>query len=357
MYDKYLKTRGIFFGVLFFAILGMWVMSFLVRKIYMRQVLLVPSIEEASQLQSPTTMFFQLSRGLMATPVQIFIDLASSDAFKREFVREYNLSSILKTENPDKQVKLLESKIEMEVLPSASIVIRGYDPDSTTASKLVLWYVSFLNRKANEALNVKGREMRRFLERRLAAVEKEIKILQDSIESLERESHILAVAPEEILGPALSSLLEMAAKKETEYIILRGMFSEDVPDVVRARQEAEILRKEIDRQFQTLPRAIRRASRYRMELEIKSKVYATLYEEYEKAKLMELKNNPMLQPVFAPSGPVKRVWPKRVIPTITIVIGLTFAFALMLTLFTAFDRLRETTIGKILESLRGDVLP
>ncbi len=357
MYEKYLKVRGIFYGVLLFSVVGMLVMSFTVRKVYVREVMLVPSIEEASELQSQTAMFFQLSRGLMATPVQIFLDLASPYSFKREFIEEYGLDSILDTKNPDRQVKLLESKIEMEVLPSASILIRVYDPDPDRASRLAEWYVEFLNRKANYALNVKGRELRRFLERRLAEVKGRISEIQDSIERLERESNILATAPEDILGPSLSSILETLASKEAEYAVLRASYSEDVPDVRKVKREVQVLRNKIRREFKRIPPAIRKAVSYRMELEVQGKVYATLYEEYEKARLMEMKNNPMLQPVSPPYGPKKRVWPKRVIPAITVVVGLSFALALMLSSFVVLDRLRDTTLGRIITSMRGDILP
>ena len=357
MYEKYLKVRGIFYGVLLFSVVGLLVMSFVVKKVYVREIMLVPSIEEASELQSQTAMFYQLSRGLMATPVQIFLDLTSPYAFKREFIEEYRLDTVFNMENPDKMVKLLESKVELEVLPSASILLKVYDSDPDRASRLAEWYVEFLNRKANYALNVKGRELRQFLARRLAEIKANISAIQDSIENLERTSNILATSPEEILGPPLSKVLETLATKEAEYAILRASYSEDVPEVSRVKREVEVLRRKIRREFNRLPPAIRKAVTYRMELEVKSKVYATLYEEYEKARLMELKSNPMLQPVSPPSGPRKRVWPKRVIPTITMIIGLSFALALMLASFVVLDRLRDTTLGRIIISIRGDVLP
>jgi len=221
----------------------------------------VRGIEEATQLQSPTAMFFQLSRGFMASPVQIFLDITTPYAFK------------------------------------------------------------------------------------------------NSIEALERTSRILAVAPEEILGPSLSSILETLAQKEVEYVLLRSSFSPDVPEVNRVGKEVEVLRRKIEKKFQEIPPAIRKAVRYRTELEIKSRVYATLYEEYEKARLMELKNNPMLQAVSSPSGPIKRVWPKRVVPAITMVVGLSFALVFLLALFAAVDRIRETTLGRILLSIRRDLAP
>jgi len=357
MYEKFLKVRGIFYGVLLFSVVGMLVMSFLVKKIYVREVMLVPSIEEATQLQSPTAMFFQLSRGFMASPVQIFLDITTPYAFKKEFIETYGLDSILDIKNPDKQVELLESTIELEVLPSASILLKVYDPDPERAARLARWYVEFLNNKANYALNVKGRELRKFLERRLSEVRADIDALQDSIEALERTSRILAVAPEEILGPPLSSILETLAQKEVEYVLLRSSFSPDVPEVNRVGKEVEVLRRKIEKKFQEIPPAIRKAVRYRTELEIKSRVYATLYEEYEKARLMELKNNPMLQAVSSPSGPIKRVWPKRVVPAITMVVGLSFALVFLLALFAAVDRIRETTLGRILLSIRRDLAP
>ncbi|NPA79620.1 MAG: hypothetical protein GXO29_01025 [Thermotogae bacterium] len=357
MYEKYLKVRGIFYGVVFASVVGMLVMSFMVRKVFVSEVMLVPSVEEASQLQSQSAMFFQLSRGLMATPVQIFIDIASSYSFKREFVETYHLDTIFQTDNPDKQVKLLDSKVELEVLPSASILLRVYDSDRERAKRLAQLYVEFLNRKANYALNIKGRELRRFLENRLKSLREEIAALQDSLKTLESKNRFLTVATEEILGPSLGKLLETLAMKESEYMLLRSFYSEDVPEVSRLKREVGVLRREVDRKFSTLPPAVQKAARYKMELEIKSKAYATLYEEYEKARLMELKNNPMLQPVSSPSGPQKRVWPKRVIPAITMVIGLTFALALMLTVFVAADHLRDTTLGRIITSIRGDLLP
>ncbi|MEO0168729.1 MAG: hypothetical protein ABIL42_00695 [candidate division WOR-3 bacterium] len=355
MFEYFKRVRWIFYFSLVGTIGALLLSSFLVKPVYERGVILVPSLEEITQLQPQTLLFFQLSRGAMSSPAQIFVDIATSYNFKREFIERYNLLEILGTKNIDDAVQIMDSKFQLEPLPSGSFMLSVRDTDKDRARELTQKYIDFLNEKANLTLNAKGRELRRFLEKRLKEVEDSIKLLQDSITAFEEREKILVPSAEDMVAPAIGGLITKIVQKEVELSTLMSVFSENIPDVRIVRREIDALMSNLSSKFEHLPKNLRKAYEYRVRLTILSTVYGTLYEEYEKAKLLEKKDNPFLQPASEPLGKEKRVWPKRVIPTLASFIAMSIGMFFMLTCFIIFDKLRDTEFGRLVLQIRRDL--
>ncbi len=355
MFELFKKVRWIYYTTTAGTLITLLVSSFIVKPVYERAVILVPSIEELSELQSQAMLIFQLTRGAMSSPAQIFVDIATSYNFKREFIEKYNLMPIFETKKIDDAVEAMDGRFKLEPLPSGSFILKVRDIDKERAKDLVNKYVYFLNYKANLTLNAKGRELRRFLENRLKEVEDSLKLLQDSIVAFEKRENILVPAAEDIMGPAVGELIAKIVEKEVQLTTLKSVFSENIPDVKIVRNELNALMGNLKSKFQKLPYNIRKAYEYRARLMILSTVYATLYQEYEKAKLLEKKDNPFLQPASEPLGREKKVWPKRVVPTILTFSIMTLSFLFMLATFMIWDRLRDTDFGRMFEQIRKDV--
>ncbi len=355
MQGYFKKVRWIYYFSTIGTMVFILVSSFIVKPLYERTAIIVPSLEELSDLQSQAILLFQLTRGAMSSPAQIFVDIATSYNFKREFIEKYNLLPIFKTKNIDDAVELMDEKFKLEPLPSGSFMLRVRDTDKRRASELVKKYIAFLNYKSNLTLNAKGRELKRFLEGRLGEVEDSLRILQDSITAFEEREKILVPAADEMFGPAMGELLSKIIQKEVEITTLKSVFSENIPDVEIAKNELEALMGNLSSKFKKLPYDLRKAYEYRVRLEILSTVYATLYKEYEKAKLLEKKDNPLLQPASEPLGNEKKVWPKRVVPTVVTFIIMTTGLMFMLTCFIIIDRLRATDMGLIFRQVREDL--
>ncbi len=355
MFEYFKKIRWIFYFSVVSTIGTLLVSSFLVKPVYERGVMLVPSLEEITQLQPQTLLFFQLTRGAMSSPAQIFVDIATSYNFKREFIERYNLLPILGTKNIDDAVQIMDSKFQLEPLPSGSFMLRVRDISKDRARELTQKYIDFLNEKANLTLNAKGRELRKFLEKRLKEVEDSIKLLQDSITAFEEREKILVPAAEDMVAPAVGELITKIVQKEVELSTLRLVFSDNIPDVNIVKREIDALMSNLSSKFKHLPKNLRKAYEYRVRLTILSTVYGTLYEEYEKAKLLEKKDNPFLQPASEPLGKEKRVWPKRVVPTLASFIAMFIGMFFMITCFIIFDKLRDTDVGKLVLQIRRDL--
>jgi len=120
------------------------------------------------------------------------------------------------------------------------------------------------------------------------------------------------------------------------------------------RKELDALKSELSKRFSYLPENLRKAYEYRIRLMILSEVYKTIYAEYEKAKILEKKDNPMVQPASEPMSTEKRVWPKRVIPAIATAFMMGLGTFFMLISFVISDNLRETSLGKLAEQIKKD---
>jgi|GEM_PF-895109 len=354
MLEYFKRIRWIFYFSLVGSLVSLLISSFIAKPVYESSVILVPSIEDINQMQSQALLFYQLTRGGMSSPAQIFIDLASSYNFKREFIEKNNLLEVFGEKDIDNAVKTMDSKFQIEPLPSGAFALRVRDVDIKRAEELAEKYISFLNEKANLTLNARGKELRRFLEGRLKDVEDSIRILGDSITAFEKREKVFVLSAEDILAPSISELIANIAKKEVELLTLKAVFSEKIPDVSILRKELNALNSNLSQKFSYLPENLRRAYEYRIRLMILSEVYKTIYAEYEKAKILEKKDNPIIQPASEPMGKKKRVWPKRVVPIFatTFMMGLGTFF--MLISFMISDRLRETPFGTLVEQIKRD---
>jgi uncharacterized protein involved in exopolysaccharide biosynthesis len=121
------------------------------------------------------------------------------------------------------------------------------------------------------------------------------------------------------------------------------------------KKELDALRSNLSQKFSYLPENLRKAYEYRVRLIILSEVYKTVYEEYEKAKILEKKDNPIIQPASEPMSTEKKVWPKRVVPTLATALMMGLGTFFMLISFMISDRLRETGFGKLIEQLKEDI--
>jgi uncharacterized protein involved in exopolysaccharide biosynthesis len=121
------------------------------------------------------------------------------------------------------------------------------------------------------------------------------------------------------------------------------------------KKELDALRSNLSQKFSYLPENLRKAYDYRVRLIILSEVYKTVYAEYEKAKILEKKDNPIIQPASEPMSTEKRVWPKRVVPTFATAFMMGLGTFFMLISFMISDRLRETGFGKLIEQLKEDI--
>jgi Chain length determinant protein. len=177
MLGYFRKIRWIFYFSFVGSLASLLISSFIAKPVYESSVILVPSLEDINQMQSQAILFYQLTRGGMSSPAQIFIDIANSYNFKREFIEKFNLLEVFGEKDIDGAVKLMDSKFQIEPLPSGSFALKVRDVDKNRTKDLAKKYVLFLNEKANWTLNAKGRELRRFLERRIKEIEDSMKIL------------------------------------------------------------------------------------------------------------------------------------------------------------------------------------
>jgi len=355
MLGYFRKIRWIFYFSFVGSLASLLISSFIAKPVYESSVILVPSLEDINQMQSQAILFYQLTRGGMSSPAQIFIDIASSYNFKREFIEKFNLLEVFGEKDIDGAVKLMDSKFQIEPLPSGSFALKVRDVDKNRAEDLAKKYVLFLNEKANLTLNAKGRELRRFLERRIKEIEDSMKILGDSITAFERREKIFVLSAEDILAPGIAEMVKNIAQKEVEISTLSAIFSEKIPEVSMLKKELVALRSNLSQKFSYLPENLRKAYEYKIRLIILSEVYKTVYAEYEKAKILEKKDNPIIQPASEPMSMEKRVWPKRVIPTFATALMMGLGTFFMLISFMISDRLRETGFGKLIEQLKEDI--
>jgi LPS O-antigen subunit length determinant protein (WzzB/FepE family) len=159
MLGYFRKIRWIFYFSFVGSLASLLISSFIAKPVYESSVILVPSLEDINQMQSQAILFYQLTRGGTSSPAQIFIDIASSYNFKREFIEKFNLLEVFGEKNIDGAVKLMDSKFQIEPLPSGSFALKVRDVDKNRAKDLAKIYVLFLNEKANLTLNAKGREL------------------------------------------------------------------------------------------------------------------------------------------------------------------------------------------------------
>jgi len=241
----------------------------------------------------------------------------------------------------EKALKQLDALTEVEITKEDIVKIQCDAKTPTLAAKMVNSYLDNLDRFLREKGMSKGKNMRMFIEKRLADAEIELQTAAESLRIYQEQNKI--VMPNEEISAALDAYAMLKGRlfaKEIEAGVIDRYSNKDAPFYYESRVETEVIRKKLREMetkgfltegfgagfgisFSKIPKVMQEYYKRYLDLKIQEEVYGFLKQQYEQARILEIKDTPVITVLDWGRMPERKHSPKT---TRLVALGLIIGF-------------------------------
>jgi tyrosine-protein kinase Etk/Wzc len=331
--------RIIVFNVLTITLLSI-VISLLLPKKWTAETTILPPSEESSSMAISALLgggfggklgggaFSRMLPG-MATLSDLFAKELHSRRIIREVIEKNNLLNLYKVKFLGDAIDELKEKTTIKVSPEGIITITVTEKTPELAAQIANSFVEALDRFNREVNMTVGKKNRLFLEDRLKTVKNDLKAAEESLKVFQ-ERHKTASLPDEMSAAidVISNLKAQIMAKEVQLGMLNEYSSKNNPEIVRLQNEIAQLKKkerEIEKTgkgkeefgagfsipFSKLPEVSLELIRRKRDMSVQGELFKLLTQQYEQAKIIEVKDTPTVQVLDRATPPERRSFPKR----------------------------------------------
>jgi tyrosine-protein kinase Etk/Wzc len=341
----------VIFNVLLITILAIVISLVLPKKFTSTTTILPPTTTGSELLGGTSALSGALAQavgisGVVATtPSDLFAAMLKSRTVMKGVIDDCNLRRIY----GDKDVyEKLEECTEIIVKPEGIIELSTTDRSPKRARSMAIAYVKHLDQFNKSVIMSTGKKNRIFLEERLDKVEKELREAEEALKSFQ-ESH-KTISIEHEITPILEAVSSIKAQIISKKVMLdatRRYATEQNPEVIRLKSEIQALEKRLHDleykgdashfgigfsiPFKEIPQTSIELARFAREVMVQEQVFTLLTQEYEKAKIQEVKDTPTVEILDEANLPERKSFPRR-----TQIVVISFVCSLFLGLLLAF---------------------
>jgi capsule polysaccharide export protein KpsE/RkpR len=275
----------------------------------------------------------------------------------------------IKKQSPEQTGRQLRDMTKLAATDEGIVRISVEAKTPVLAATVANAYVAELDSFLRHSNISRGRNTRVFIERRLAEVEASLGAARDSLRVFQQRNRVAAVDDETKAAiDAYASMKSQLGAKEAMLEAACATASVDNPYVASLEREVRSLRGELSRLEEggastgfgigfgvplvRLPDVSAQFGRRYQDFRIQEESYATLYQQYEYARILEARDAPALTVLDYAVPPERRSFPRR-----SFIIGVVFLFSLAMGICFAaaaeYFRLIETARPDEAESWRG----
>lgn len=289
----------------------------------------------------------------LATPSDLFAAILRSDRIKTTIITKYNLMDVFKTKLLQDALKALDEITKIEVTPEGIISITVKYTDKNLAAEIANAYVEELDSFNNETAMTTGKKYRIFIEERLMATLDTLTQAENALKNFQEKYHTIALDVE--IENAIATIAEL--KSRIIFLeVKRGVLSSGSyysnPQLYNLNREINELKKQLAEleiggaqadtvsfgagfsiPFSEIPEVSLKYFRLLRDVKVQEAIYELMAQQYEQAKIMELKDTPTVQLLDRANPPERRSFPERkkivfVVFVLSFFIGVGHAFAL-----------------------------
>ena len=331
--------RLIIFNTAVIIILAV-IISLVLPKKYTATATLLPPVEQPEILGISSFLgtggFGGMARmaglGGMATASDVFAKILSSRRVMARVVKKNNLMDEYGVETIEKALEALNGATSVEVFPEGLIAISVDARTPVLASDIANSYVDELDRFNQEVNMTRGKRNRMFIEDRLVSVKMDLKAAEESLKVFQ-QNHKTVSLEEEVKAAieAAGNLKAEIIAREVQLGVLRGYATEENPQVRGLKMEIAQLNRRLREieygskskgsdskfgvgfsvPFSKLPAVGLELARLMREAAIQEAVFELLTQQYEQAKIAEVRDTPTIQVLDRAVPPEKKSYPPR----------------------------------------------
>ena len=241
----------------------------------------------------------------------------------------------------EKVVKRLKEMTKLAAEDNGIVRISAEAKTRTLAAMIANAYVAELDSFLRYSNISRGHNMRVFIEKRLGQLDTSLAVASESLKAFQEANKVASVEDE--IKASIDAYAKMKSElslQEAEYEAARSGASDDNPYVNSLRRTVAASRDELRKlergsgangfgvgfgvSFERLPVVAAQFARRYQDFKIQQEAYATLYEQYEYARVLEARDAPALTILDYAVPPDRRSFPRR-----SIIVLAVFAFSLV----------------------------
>lgn len=316
-----------------FAVLGVG-LAFLLPKRYRAEVKILPMAQESGLMGALSSLQSQLGISSLSIPgaeggmTLVYGEILRSRTIFDQVIDSCSLIERLKARDRQEAHAVLEGMTAYKLTTEQVFVIEVVARDPELAADIVNSEAHFLDKYMKNSARTRGRNLREFVETRLAEVEEDLNTAQDSLSDFQRKHALPILNPE--TGASIQEYADLSAKamqKELELQYMKEFSTVNNPQYETARRELALIRTKL---ASLPPLASRYLELYR-NYRIQEEIYMLLTQQYEQAKLMEAKDTPVISIMEWAKPPGEPFFPpKKIIVLAAVVVGIVLILAWVL---------------------------
>jgi tyrosine-protein kinase Etk/Wzc len=265
------------------------------------------------------------------TTSDLFAAILQSGAIMGEVVRKNNLKQAFKAKTMADALKVLEGITTIRVSPEGIVSVAVTWYERQLAADIANSYVEELNKFNSEATMTVGKKYRLFIETRLSEATDALTLAENALKKFQEDHRTVALDIE------VQSAIETIAELKSQIILLevkKGALASssqfDNPYLYSINRELRELKKQLakleiggsqkDKEgfgigfavpISQLPEVTLEYARLLRNVKVQEAIFELLTQQYEQAKIMEVKDTPTVQILDRAGLPEKRSLPKR----------------------------------------------
>jgi uncharacterized protein involved in exopolysaccharide biosynthesis len=297
----------------------------------------------------------------LSSPSDLYAAIMQSSRIKNSIIRKYNLKKEFRVKTMHDASKALEQIARVSVSMEGIIAVSVTYKDKNLATEIANSFIEELDNFNTETAMTVGKRYRIFIEKRLRESTDSLALAEETLKNFQEKHRTVALDKE------LEAAIETIAQLKSQIILFevqKGAWAAagqvDNPYLANINRELRELKKQLTRiefggegkgskeygagfsvPFSKLPEISLEYARIYRDLKIQEVIYELLTQQYEQAKIMELKDTPSIQILDKASPPEKRSWPKRALIVIFAFLLSLFASIPLVFLLEYFDAVRN----------------
>jgi tyrosine-protein kinase Etk/Wzc len=275
------------------------------------------------------------------------LSILDSDLFRSRVARDLDLVDRLKIDAPDSAVavslagRALGGILSVSVNKWDNIIVTARHEDPVMVIALLESVIRQLEQVQQDMNLTTARQTRRFIERRMAEAELAYQAAEQKLVAFQKEHEIIAVEEQQ------SALVKLAAQLEAEITLKQAelntaqtFFSDRYGKIHKLEVEIGSLRSELNRLLQAdstdtggsvqqggpslhdLPDLGAQFVRFQMDVEIQQSLLLLLAQQYEQAKINEVREVTSFEVVDPPRVPPKAIRTRKSVALTGAVVGI-----------------------------------
>jgi capsule polysaccharide export protein KpsE/RkpR len=264
----------------------------------------------------------------LTSPTDVYTAILRSERVTNAVLDSLHLMKAYGLSKRVKALKRLRKKTHVGVSMDGLVRLQYEDRDKQRAADVVNTYIRELDRFNLETKVTTARNVREFIENRLVEVSKDLDEAESALKAFKESTGVVLISEQtEASIETAAGLYGRIAELEVTLERMRQYATEISPEVLDLQTQIRALERKLAEmgymdsdiesesrlfpKFSSAPEFEQQLTVLMRDVEIQRSVYAVLSEQYEQAKIQEMKDTPTLQVLDWARPPLEHSWPKR----------------------------------------------